>query len=143
MSLTPEIIRERTVNGDINSLKATELLTTLIDNSEDDSLRLKSLLTLQRLNLKNKNIYHLLENLLISDENEEIRSFAGEILILSFSEVELKPILWAIENESSYSCLSSLIESLGKSDNYNHHKVLLSFFMNLLHRSMKKRDPHF
>ena len=143
MSLTPEIIRERTVNGDINSLKATELLTTLIDNSEDDSLRLKSLLTLQRLNLKNKNIYHLLENLLISDENEEIRSFAGEILILSFSEVELKPILWAIENESSYSCLSSLIESLGKSENYNHHKVLLSFFMNLLHRSMKKRDPHF
>ena len=143
MSLTPEIIRERTVNGDINSLKATELLTTLIDNSEDDSLRLKSLLTLQRLNLKNKNIYHLLENLLISDENEEIRSFAGEILILSFSEVELKPILWAIENESSYSCLSSLIESLGKSENYNHHKVLLSFFMNLLHRSIKKRDLHF
>ena len=143
MSLTPEIIRERTVKGEINSSKATELLTTLIDYSEDDSLRLKSLLTLQRLKLKNKHIYHLLENLLISDENEEIRSFAGEILILSFSEVELKPILWAIENESSYSCLSSLIKSLGKSENYNHHKVLLSFFMNLLHRSMKKRDPHF
>ena len=143
MTLTPEIIQERTVKGDISRNVALELLTTLIDNSEDDSLRLQSLLTLQKLKLKNKHIYHLLENLLISDENEEIRSFAGEILILSFSEVELKPILWALEYESSYSCLSSLIESLGKSENYNHHKVLLSFFMNLLHRSIKKRDLHF
>ena len=142
MSLTPEIIRERTVKGDISRDVALDLLFTLIDHSEDDSLRLESLFTLQKLQLKNKHIYHLLENLLISDENEEIRSFAGEILILSFSEVELKPIMWAIENEASYSCLSSLIESLGKSENYNHHKVLLSFIMNLLHRSMKKRDRH-
>ena len=142
MILTPEIIRERTVKGDITRADALDLLFTLIDHSEDDSLRLESLFTLQKLQLKNKHIYHLLENLLISDENEEIRSFAGEILILSFSEVELKPIMWAIENEASYSCLSSLIESLGKSENYNHHKVLLSFIMNLLHRSMKKRDRH-
>ena len=139
MSLTPEIIRERTVKGDISRDVALDLLFTLIDHSEDDSLRLESLFTLQKLQLKNKHIYHLLENLLISDENEEIRSFAGEILILSFSEVELEPIMWALENESSYTCLSSLIESLGKSENYNHHKVLLSFIMNLLHRSLKKR----
>ncbi len=143
MSLTPEIISERTVKGDISSERCIELLTTLIDNSEDDSLRLQSLSTLHKLKLKNKQIYRLLENLLISDENEDIRSFAGEILILSFSEVELKPIMWAIENESSYSCLSSLVESLGKSENYNHHKVLLTLIMNLLHRTMKRQALHF
>ena len=143
MSLTPEIIRERTVKGDISRDVALDLLFTLIDHSEDDSLRLQYLSTLQKLELKNKHIYHLLENLLISDENEDIRSFAGKILISNFSEIELEPIMWAVENESSYSCLSSLLESLGKSEKYNHHKVLLTLIMNLLHRSMKRRALHF
>ena len=143
MSLTPEIIRERTVKGDITRADALDLLFTLIDHSEDDSLRLQYLSTLQKLELKNKHIYHLLENLLISDENEDIRSFAGKILISNFSEIELEPIMWAVENESSYSCLSSLLESLGKSEKYNHHKVLLTLIMNLLHRSMKRRALHF
>jgi hypothetical protein len=143
MSLTPEIIQERSINGEISKNLALEQLTILIENSENDSLRLKSLNALQELNYRSENLYNLLEHLLISDENEEIRSLAGKILILSFSEKELKPIMWALENESSYSCLSSLFESIREAENFNYHKVLLTFLMNILHRLMRKRNLNF
>jgi len=143
MSLTPEIIQERSINGEISKNAALEQLTVLIENSENDSLRLKSLNILYKLNFRNEFLYNFLENLLISDENEEIRSLAGRILILSFSEKELKPIMWALENESSYSCLSSLFESIREADNFNYHKVLLSFLMNILQRLMKRRNLNF
>ena len=143
MSLTPEVIQERSSSGEISKNLALEQLTVLIENSENDSLRLKSLNTVQELNFRNEDLYNLLEHLLLSDENEKIRSLAGKILILSFSEKELKPIMWAIENESSYSCLSSLFESIWEAKNFNYHKVLLSFFMNILHRLMKRRHLNF
>ncbi len=143
MSLTPEIIQAWSINGEINKQDALDLLTVLIENSENDSLRLKSLNALQELNFRSEDLYNLLEHLLISDENEEIRSLAGKILILSFSEKKLKPIMWAIENETSYSCLSSLFEYIREAENFNHHKVLLSFLMNILHRLMKRRQLNF
>jgi hypothetical protein len=143
MSLTPEIIQERSINGEISKNRALEQLTLLIENSENDSLRLKSLNALQELNFRSENLYYLLEHLLISDENEEIRSLAGKILILSFSERELKPIMWAIENESSYSCLSSLFEFIWEAKNFNYNKVLLHFLMNMVHRLMKRRHLKF
>lgn len=143
MSLTPEIIQARSINGDISKNLALKQLTILIENSENDSLRLKSLNTLQELNFRSEDLYNLLEHLLISDENEEIRSLAGKILILTFSERELKPIMWAIENETSYSCLSSLFESIREAENFNCHKVLLSFLMNMLRRLMKRRHLNF
>ena len=143
MTITPELIQERSINGEINKQDALDLLTVLIENSENDSLRLKSLTALQELNFRSEDLYNLLEHLLLSDENEEVRSLAGRILILSFSEKELKPIMWAIENETSYSCLSSLFESIREVDNFNYHKVLLSLLMNILHRLMKRRHLNF
>ena len=142
MSLTPEIIQERSINGNMSRNDALRLLTVFIENSENESLRLKSLKALNDLEFKSENIYSLLEHLVISDENEEVRCFAGKNLILHFSKKGIKPILWAIENESSYRCLSSFFEALGKVEHYDFHEVIVSFFKNFLHRAIKKRNKN-
>ena len=54
MSLTPEIIQERSINGEISKNDALELLTYFIENSDNDSLRLESLNALQELNFRMK-----------------------------------------------------------------------------------------
>ena len=64
MSLTPEVIQERSSSGEISKNLALEQLTVLIENSENDSLRLKSLNTVQELNFRNEDLYNLLEHLL-------------------------------------------------------------------------------
>ena len=53
------------------------------------------------MNITNDKFFNLLENCLISDDNEFVRVTAAKIIALSFPKKGITPLKWALENETS------------------------------------------
>ena len=73
------------VENKINLQTFVEYLLTIIDKSEILEHRIRSLELLNNLELKNKNLYRLIENTLVSDENYIIRSLSFKYLLKNAS----------------------------------------------------------
>ena len=86
MALTPKKIYEDLKKKDIDKLSAADLLISLIENADTIDTRLESIETLKKIDIKHKKIFSILENLLISDSNEEIINLAANTLKVLFSE---------------------------------------------------------
>ena len=101
MALSPKKIYDDFNKKDIDKLSAADLLISLIENSDKVDTRLKSIETLEKIAAKSKNVFNILENLLISDNSEEIRYLAAKTLKVLFREKALSPLKWALEHEKS------------------------------------------
>ena len=125
MELTPKKIYEdfRLKNIDKNS--AAELLTSLIENTEDDDIRLKAIEFMYKIGIQNEKIFNLLENLLISDLNGNIRCAATNYLKKFFLEKSLPLLKWAIQYESDYNCMIVLIQTLVELNNAESKLLLV------------------
>ncbi|MFW9770930.1 MAG: HEAT repeat domain-containing protein [Candidatus Heimdallarchaeota archaeon] len=85
---------------DINKEFNFDLHKFLIENSQDENIRLKSINCIKNLDLRNQKTFQFLENILISDSNEDIRRLAFKSLILINSDKVIKSVVYAILNES-------------------------------------------
>ncbi|MFX1390672.1 MAG: leucine-rich repeat domain-containing protein [Promethearchaeota archaeon] len=112
MELTPQNILKNLEEKRINKLTASNLLISLIENSNKMQIRLESIDTLEKIGLKSERIYKLLENLVISDIDGEIRFSAAKFLKNSFIDKSINPFKWVINNDSNYNCLIIVIQSL-------------------------------
>lgn len=92
-----------------------DILKFLIENSQDENLRVKCIICIKNLGLRDDNFFHFLERLLICDSNKSIRRIAFDSLVLLNSNKVVKTILYAILNESG-TFLIDLIEFLSKID---------------------------
>ncbi len=124
MDLTPDDIYKDLTNSRINKTTAHNLLISLIDNSENENLRLEAIIILEKIGVINNNLFKILENLLISDSNSKIRNAAAKFLNHKFIEKAINPMNWAMKNETDYECLITVIESLEKI-NSNESKLIL------------------
>ena len=124
MAFTPLRIYQDLKNNTLNKKSASELLLALIENSEDDSVRLESVKILEKINLKDDVIFHILENLLISDSNGKVRTISAGYLKNSFLEKAISPMKWAIQYESEYQCILTIIETLITIDNTESKTIL-------------------
>ncbi|TFG27271.1 MAG: leucine-rich repeat domain-containing protein [Promethearchaeota archaeon] len=124
MAFTPLRIYQDLKNNTLNKKSASELLLALIENSEDDSVRLESVKILEKIALKDDVIFHILENLLISDSNGKVRAISAGYLKNSFLEKAISPMKWAIQYESEYQCILTIIETLIRIDNIESKSVL-------------------
>ena len=124
MAFTPLKIYQDLKNSRLNKKSAAELLLALIENSEDDDVRLESIKILENINLRNDVIFHVLENLLISDLNENVRVIAAEYIKNSFLDKALSPMKWVIKYESDYHCILTIIETLISIDNSESKTIL-------------------
>ena len=113
MVRSPKIIYEDLSKGKIDKLSASEVLISLIENVDDIDVRLESINTLQQINFKNDKIFSILENLLLSDSNENIRNLAANVLTGLFEQKALPPLKWALEHEKSLNCLTNVISNIG------------------------------
>jgi hypothetical protein len=107
-SLSVEKIYNDSLNKSITKATASEMLITLVEESHDDIIRIKSIDFLGKLCLKDKKIFKILENVLISDENPLIRSVALEFLFKSYPNECYKTIKWMIENDHSSTVLRTI-----------------------------------
>ncbi|MFX1572588.1 MAG: hypothetical protein ACFFB0_07560 [Promethearchaeota archaeon] len=114
MSITPNEVYENYRNSRIDITKTIDLLISLIENIDNDKIRKESIEILNKLNFNHSKVFKVLESILISDENENLRYSAAKVIKSKFLEKGLKPLLWALQHESSYNCLLIIIKSLAE-----------------------------
>ncbi|MHA1104674.1 MAG: hypothetical protein ACTSPN_03010 [Promethearchaeota archaeon] len=111
MAFTPSKIFEQYLQNLLDKRTTTELLTTIIDNSDEESLRVSALIYFAELGL-NDSFFEILEQLVISDSNQMIRLFAIDMIRENFLYKAFPLINWAIQHENAYPCQVSLIKTL-------------------------------
>ncbi|MBD3215603.1 MAG: hypothetical protein GF311_23535 [Candidatus Lokiarchaeota archaeon] len=123
--ITPARIFRKIIGGKLSLSKGVDLLIAFIETNKNLNIRLSSLRYLRLLDVKPNSLYSLLENLLVSDDQEKIRSLAAEFIGSKFIERAMKPISWALKYEKNYFCYISLIKILSQRSE-TWIKVLLS-----------------
>jgi len=96
----------------LNKMSSIENLIAIIENSNNNIERLESIRNLSNILGNSDKLFKILENLLISDSDEEIRCLAAEVLGKNFCEKLFEPLIWAIQHESSSRCLNIVFSSL-------------------------------
>ncbi|MFW9878881.1 MAG: hypothetical protein ACFFG0_37855 [Candidatus Thorarchaeota archaeon] len=130
--ITPEKIQESFLNGDMSKEDITDLLISLIDGSENANIRAESIVALENLGLKNENLFKILENHLVSDENANVRASAAKVIILNHLEEGLKPLEWTIRHDRS-PLVMKMIWDIVVSNKFIKNKIIeenLSNFLN-------------
>lgn len=118
MELSPELIFEEYSKKILDKRAATKLLISLIENSENEKVRVSSINQLNHIGVTDKNAFKVMENLLISDSNDSIRNAAAIVLRDNYLEESLEPMKWALNHEESPSCLNTIYLGLVKILNY-------------------------
>ncbi|MFX1316215.1 MAG: leucine-rich repeat domain-containing protein [Promethearchaeota archaeon] len=91
-----------------------ETLVLIIENSDNNNDRIKSLETLIEIGLEDQKIFSIFKELLISDEIELIRSTAARFIINNYPHKCRDLIEWVIKYEISPQIISIFIESFKK-----------------------------
>ncbi|MFX0073675.1 MAG: HEAT repeat domain-containing protein, partial [Candidatus Hermodarchaeota archaeon] len=125
MTLLPSQIYHDLKTKHLDKQSAIRFLLTLIESSENNSIRLESIKYLDMIGIESDDFYALFENLLISDISREIRIRAAQILKDKFSHKALVPIKWTIQHETDYECLITIIQTLKEIKNEESKKILV------------------
>jgi len=113
---TPESIYSKYVDKKIGTKRALKLFESIINMSDDDEVRVDTLDYIGRLAVDDELALNIIENCLISDESPIVKFGAAKTLIHYFTERELKPLIWSIDNENSVYFLKNLIDLLETQD---------------------------
>jgi hypothetical protein len=124
MILNPEKIWKEFENNKLDKFTAFELIIALIENSNNEDIRIKAIKYLMKIPSINGKIFDILENLLVSDESEKIRYLAVKYIGENFLHKGLSLLIWAINHEKDYNSLIEIIKLLGKVDT-NETKLVL------------------
>jgi len=121
--------------GKINKDNAIKVLITLIENSENERIRISAIKVLGKIKLKTNLIFDVLEGVFISDSSEKIRMSAFEVLKKSFPIKSLKPISHAIQSEYGDFLVSLVV--------YLEENMENSLARNILIRKIKTFDQNY
>ncbi len=124
--ISPESIYQDFLHETIDRSSAIDLLMILIDNSENITIRTKSLHLLIKIGSKNEQLFNVLENLLISDSNEKIKIIAARGLRRFFLYRALPSMKHALYHEKSLNILSNVINILGEINTRPSKEILLN-----------------
>jgi len=125
MILNPQIVLEYYNNRYIDKSTATKLLTSIIENYDEENFRLEAINILNTLKIATKTLFEFFENLLLSDSSEVIRNAAAKYVTTNFLEISLPVFLWVIQHETSYHCLVTVVNSLVKIQTSEAKSILI------------------
>jgi len=119
MEKAPSDLLDKFLDKSIDKDSLIDRLLTLIESGTSVNLRLSAINTIDiiqkkgvNFGLKSENVFHIFENLLISDSSERLRTAAANFLNCNFSERTLNAMLWVLYHESSPTILTIIIDSL-------------------------------
>ncbi len=118
MELSPDSILKNYKNGKVNKESSIEQLIDLIENSNSLSIRASCVNALGKIGIVDEKIFNLLENLLISDSDEGVRTEAARIIHRDYFKNAFKLVSWALLHEFSLDLLKQLHETILKIINY-------------------------
>jgi hypothetical protein len=110
-TLRPESIYNDITRGKLNKIEGVELLTSLIQESEDAAIRAEYIKLFKKIDYKSETIFKNLENCLISDENTIVRNAAAGTIIDNYLKEGSKALTWAIQHEKSPVVLKTIFDS--------------------------------
>lgn len=114
-----------------------EILLSIIEKSDNNSVRLESLTILSSLNTQDQNVFKILENCVISDESVEIRIISAKIILEHFPQLGIKCLEWALLNDNS----SKFLKVLGKmliNQELNQYEMLYRIYLQRLRKIAKR-----
>lgn len=111
LNFTPEDICYKVAHHQLTKTAATELLISLLEESNDDKIRAKSIDAFSKLGLKTQKIYRIIENCLVSDKSALVRKTATRVLVQDFPNKDNYLVLkWAINHENSVIVVKQLLD---------------------------------
>ncbi len=122
-SLIPEEIVSNYLNGRLNFTLAADLLISIIEKSDNPEMRKKSILALEKLEGRNEKIFNVLENCLLSDEHDFVRSAAAKLIGHTYLKYGLKTLLWVIQHDKSPIVIQSIINMAENETNYHFKSI--------------------
>jgi len=114
--INPTYIFDKYQDKRIDRTSAIRYLQLLIENSSDEELRLDGLKFLERMNPQTDEIFNLLESLLLSDSNLDIRSLSAKLIVENFLEKGKKVIEYFFRNSNLVFIQKSILEALQNSN---------------------------
>ena len=130
-------------NKVINKSGVLRIILPIIEEHDDELLRLQAIDLLTTLNFKDKQLFKFFEHLIISDINEKIRNAALIYLCKHFSEKSGSLFKWVINHETSYSCQITLLQSFQKQDMDGTRKLLLAILNRMKKVKFLNQDKQF
>lgn len=124
MTIDPKEILDALEREEIDKSTAVDLLIYLIGNNDLIELREESIKSLQRIGVKNSKVFSVLENVFLSDPNQEIRKLGVESLTALFQEKVLPPLKWALDHEKSWELLLLIVSIIRDINNSNAKAIL-------------------
>ncbi len=132
MVFNPSKIFQDIKNNKLDIDFGIQLLISIIENSYKKELRFKSLKYLKLLKKNSHRVFKLLENLLISDCDAQIRSYCARYLREQFLKKAFSPMKWAIHYERDYYSQIEIIRTLAEIGTKESKQLLLNELKNLL-----------
>ncbi|MFW9771814.1 MAG: leucine-rich repeat domain-containing protein [Promethearchaeota archaeon] len=123
---SPNKIFEKFCQNELDKTSTIELLLSIIENSSADHLRLESIDILNKIGVNGDTVFRVIENLMISDLNPELRISSLNLLFTNYQEKVLNPIKWMINYETSFKVLIIIIKTLAKIESDNSKNLLLT-----------------
>jgi len=114
--LSPIAINNAFQTGELSKEKALELLTSLIESSNDAQIRSQSIETLNKVGVIDNEIFKVLENSLVSDENAIVRASAVKGVIHNFIDNGLALLEWVVEHDRSPLVLKTIFDNIENSE---------------------------
>lgn len=130
-NLFKEIVSQLLKNQ-INKIDAIDGLISLIEKTDNQSLRIQSMELLNQIEPKSIKLFQLFENLLISDEDELIRKQAVKLLLQNYSEDSYNTLKWSLLNDKSSKVLKVI-----KNRVVNSHQPIFESLSSVLNERLK------
>ena len=115
--LTPDKILNDFKLGKIIEKEAISLLKTLIEKSNQSSVRVRSLNLLDKFNINDENTFKMLESCLVSDNDQSVREMAIKIIYKTFPIKSSGLLKWVIKNDESPLVVKTVLNLLEKAEN--------------------------
>ncbi|MFX1522910.1 MAG: leucine-rich repeat domain-containing protein [Promethearchaeota archaeon] len=148
MELKPSKVYENYRNRSLDELSIINLLITLIDNNEEDFIRKECIDVLNKIDCNDEEVFRILENIILSEGNEDLRSSAARVIGNKFLKRALNPFLWVLQYETSYECLITILRSFQENNDVQLlskfteeiNKISIDKFSNCLNSFFTKYD---
>ncbi|MFW9950557.1 MAG: hypothetical protein ACFFKA_10595, partial [Candidatus Thorarchaeota archaeon] len=118
-------IYEDFINKKASKIETIDLLLSLIENSDDDLIRIDCIKTLSKLDYNSLKVFNVLEQILISEANQDLRYVAAQIIKNKHLDNALDAFIWTLQHEPSYDVLITAIKSLEELGANNIISVLI------------------
>lgn len=134
-SSSPEELLRKFQEGLMDKASVIGYLLSYIETSEDEIMREKCIKAISELTPKDENCFKLMENLIVSDPNYELKLCATKILITEYTQKSLEPIIWMLNQPNLLDFVLDLESIVLELEKDKAKEYLLALLKNFLKNS--------